>query len=338
MIEGHEGIIWRGIFLYIQPEIILEQYDIQVQQIRKGRGTFLCETNRGNLVLTPYKGTEKRAGMIQEILAMLQSRQIAVEQILRTLEGNASATDDAGNRYLLKEQVNGTECGTKSLVQMRAAAQTIGKLHLVLDMEDYRKMWTCESPLPLGDSMEKRIRELVKIRNYIKGKKNKNEFESLFWKHCDCFIKQAREASRIMQQCQENLRLQICHGELNQHNILETEHGWQIVNYESICLQPACCDLVNYLRKMLEKNNWNADIGRGIWEAYAQIRPLERDEKKALYALLLFPEKFRKVANHYMNSNKAWPCGRDLEKLQQVIVAESGKARFLEMLFAFTQG
>lgn len=33
--------------MYYQPEAMLEQYDIEIKQITKGRGVFCCETESG---------------------------------------------------------------------------------------------------------------------------------------------------------------------------------------------------------------------------------------------------------------------------------------------------
>lgn len=37
--------------MYYQPEAMLEQYDIEIKQITKGRGVFCCETDQGKKYL-----------------------------------------------------------------------------------------------------------------------------------------------------------------------------------------------------------------------------------------------------------------------------------------------
>ena len=37
----------EGIFMYIRPEQIAEQYEMEVKSISKGRDCFLCETDLG---------------------------------------------------------------------------------------------------------------------------------------------------------------------------------------------------------------------------------------------------------------------------------------------------
>ena len=91
-------------------------------------------------------------------------------------------------------------------------------------------------------------------------------------------------------------------------------------------------DLAHFLRKMMEKNGWNISIGRGLIAEYAKYVSLTRQEYEYLYALMLFPERFWKITNHYMNSHKAWVSQRDIEKLEKVIAQEENRMRFMEEL------
>lgn len=50
--------------MYYQPEAMLEQYDIEIKQITKGRGVFCCETDQGKKVLAPFRGSAERAKFV----------------------------------------------------------------------------------------------------------------------------------------------------------------------------------------------------------------------------------------------------------------------------------
>ena len=44
--------------MYIRPEQIAEQYEMEVKSISKGRDCFLCETDLGMRALKEYRGSE----------------------------------------------------------------------------------------------------------------------------------------------------------------------------------------------------------------------------------------------------------------------------------------
>lgn len=108
-----------------------------------------------------------------------------------------------------------------------------------------------------------------------------------------------------------------------------------MVHYENLSYNWGILDLVNFLRKMLEKNEWNEQLGRELIMTYDAYRPLKGEESAKLYGLLLFPEKFWKVTNHYMNSRKTWISEKDVEKLKTVMELEEKRLKFMENIFSF---
>lgn len=53
---------------------------------------------------------------------------------------------------------------------------------------------------------------------------------------------------------------------------------------------------------------------------------------RLLQALLLFPEKFCKLCNHYSNSRKSWVCDRDVDKLAQLIQLSGEREEYLHAI------
>lgn len=93
--------------------------------------------------------------------------------------------------------------------------------------------------------------------------------------------------------------------------------GIGIVHFECFSYQIQVSDLANYMRKMLEKNNWNTGLGMDLICAYDRVRRLTAVELNYLYLYMAYPEKFWKIANRYYNTHKAWVSGRNIEKLEK---------------------
>jgi CotS family spore coat protein len=320
--------------LYSQPELILEQYDFTVNEITKGRGIYICDTSLGKKVLTPFRGSKERAVFLRELLLYLKEHGTAAEQLVVTKEGEVLAADEMGQNYLLKDLVTGDECSTRHPEQMCAVVEALAEVHLCLE----------ECPLaipefmaaeksPVSAAYAKHERELVKVKNYVKSRNRKNEFEMKFQKEYPHFAAQAAQSVALLEECGKNtIGRNLCHGDFNQHNAVRTGQGWQIINYEKINCSGPMSDLSTFLRKMMEKNDWDRELGMKLIRSYERIRPLERDEYRQLLALMLFPEKFWKLANHYYNSHKAWVSGRSIEKLDRMMAQEGRRENFLEYL------
>lgn len=93
-------------------------------------------------------------------------------------------------------------------------------------------------------------------------------------------------------------------------------------------------DFYHFLRKVMEKNNWNISYGCKIIEQYKEIKPMDKDELTLLYVLLLYPEKFWKITNFYYNSKKSWVPQRNIQKLYHLQDQYEAKEGFLNCLDA----
>lgn len=309
-----------------------------MEQIAKGRGTYICTTSQGMKLLTPFRGSKERAEFLKVFYEYMNANGFVMEQIIPTSEGEALAEDDYGARYLLKDMFAGSECSTRNWDEMKAAAAALADYH--------RKAGQCTLAVPefmkagrdkLLTIYEKHTRELVKVKNYVRTRKKKNEFEQKFQLHYPYYLEKAQEAVELLKNASsEPEDYLLCHGDYNQHNVLRTRENYQIVHFEQLEYHYAVLDLANYLRKMMEKNNWRAQLGEEIIASYDQVRRISDSQYRQLYIMLCFPEKFWKIANHYSNSHKAWLSGRDLEKLGKVIAQEPEKAEFLQNLFHFS--
>lgn len=324
--------------MYNRPEQILEQYDLEVNAISKGRESYHCDTNQGQMVLREYRGSKERAEFLGEMSAYLKEQGLFVPAVARTREGGPISVDEDETKYLLTDLFAGAECDTKSREDMTEAVRQLARLHNMAERyEGEIPEFVKSAPDSLLQLYEKHNRELRKVRNYIHDKKKKNEFEVMFAAQYAGFVKKAEEVTEMLKEIQpDEQSFGFCHGDYNQHNIIFTKQGTAIINFDCFSYHVRVSDLANFLRKMMEKNNWNMGLGMDLIKAYDQIRKLSPQELRYLYLYLAYPEKFWKIANRYYNSHKAWLSGRNIEKLERVIAQEEAREQFLEVLFHFT--
>ena len=322
--------------MYNQTEAILSQYEIELQEIVKGRGSFICDTDKGKWMLVPFHGSKEKGLLLQRFLAELLERGFLVEQIMLTKENEAVAEDEyTGECFLLKSYVDGTEINTSKLEDMKEAVRMLAIYHNIAKEADVKKELKQRGE-GMADSWQRHYRELIKVRNYIRNCKKKNEFEHIYMKHFEHNRKAAEDSLKILEQFSVSFEgCLVCHGDFNQHNVLLSKGMYRIVHFENFVYHWGMLDLANFIRKMLEKNEWNEKFGKELIAEYDRYRPIEMDEYRLLYGLLLFPEKFWKVTNHYMNSRKTWISEREIDKLKNVMEQEEKRLKFMENVFAF---
>lgn len=328
---------------------LLEQYDVEVFRTRKGRGAILCETSLGCLILKEYAGNEERLAAQNRLLTHLQKYGcVQAEVIIPTKEDELYVKDYDGVKYILKTYMEGRECNINDREECLDAVRFLANLHTFMEFERGEELPELSSPVEAGPSYvysplaeyEKRNRELKKVRKYLKQRSQKTWFEIQLQQVFDEFLEQAltvtaewEEYEKLRMAQEEPARVNYCHGDYQYHNLIRTDRGWFVMNFEKCIPDDPVRDLYLFMRKLLEKSNWNVNLGRDLLGAYEEKRALSAVSRIDLYYRLAYPEKFRKIANFYFNSGKAWIPGRNLEKLEKLVEQEPLKQKLLEEVF-----
>lgn len=318
---------------------ILEQYDFKVLSTRRGRGSFICETDQGLKLVMEVGGQVNKLKFQNQVLHRLCEKGVyKVDCIVENAEGNLISVDKDETAYIVKDWFDGRECDTRSEEDILKAVQNLARLHRSMQLtmeEEYQPYVGCE----LEEELGRRTRELKKVRCFIQRRQRKNAFERRYLDSYAMFYEQAVESmegmrssrlSGLLEKSKEEGR--ICHGEYNQHHVLMCRGGIATVDFSRCRYDIQVLDLYQFMRKILEKQNWSVRVGMGILEEYDKVRGLAREEQEYLRLRLSYPEKFWKLANHYYNHNKAWIPGKDVEKLEILARQQEKKNQFLKIL------
>lgn len=328
---------------------VLEQYDIEVRSTRKIRGAFFCDTNEGTMLLKEAHISDRRATLLYIVQSGLEGDGFGeVDTPVFNKEGKLISVSRDSTRYLLKKWFYGRECDIKRGQEILAAAENLARLHKKLQWQEVCSLDEGARVRPaegrqLQEELKRHNRELKKVRTYMRNKVSKGEFEFLFLKHFDRMYCLAEDVlTRLGKSGYDSLyeetlaENKMVHGDYNYHNVL-FGNGGRIVttNFEHFRIDVQAQDLYYFLRKIMEKHQWDEELGRAMLRAYHKVRPLDEREMEYIAICLAYPEKFWKTANTYYHSNKAWVPEKNVEKLQTAIIQTEQKLRFIENIFTF---
>ena len=117
---------------------VLEQYELEVQSKRRGRGAWICETSQGLKLLREYKGTVKRLEFEEQIMNVLQNQKTCrTDQYMRNREGELLSVAEDGTRCVVKEWFSGRECSvqSKSPMKLHIKKRVVGFLCLLFPID-----------------------------------------------------------------------------------------------------------------------------------------------------------------------------------------------------------
>ena len=318
-------------------EEVLKQYALQVRGVRRGRGVWIYETDQGMKSLKEYQGTLKRLEFEDQVLCQLQGfTGLKTDQYIRNREGSLVSTSEDGTRFVLKDWYGDRECSLKDGKEVCEALSSIARLHERLRKIEVLKEWNMGSILPrlAVEDMERHNRELKRARGFIRGKRKKSDFELCVMKSFNAFFEQASEAAQGIAglwKSGEEPRL-LCHGDLDQHHVLMGSGYVAVIEYNRMHLGLQMEYLYRFMRKAMEKHGWSLSLGMDMLNAYEKVLPLGEKERKCLYYLFLYPEKYWKQINYYFNANKAWIPARNMDKIIGLEAQEESRIGFLRLL------
>ncbi len=319
---------------------VLNRYPLTVRGTRKVRGALLCDTADGWYLLQEYRGNEKRLEREAQILSFVSEKGgCQVDNLIADQEGKLLNRNEDGTGYILKRWYMLSECSVSNKNDLYQALRLLAKLHLLLRQLPQEEESICRNKQDLCELYEKHTRELRRVRAYLCRKKRKTPIEECIMNSFSGMYDQADSAvvhlkDSAYRQLADDAEAAgwIYHGAWHQHNILIGGGQIASVNYEHFGSGLQMEDLYHFMRKILEKHNWNPELGLAMLNEYERILPLTKAERNVLYAMFEYPEKYWKQVNFYFNGNKTWIAARSIEKIQSAVNQYEARVSFLKYL------
>ncbi len=333
---------------------LLEKYWLDVNRVRKIRNGYLCDTKQGLFRIKELSSSSKKIPYVHYVCQqLLESGFPYVDMILPNKDGDFVCDMRDQGKYILKHWYMGRECDIQRENEILESCEKLAILHNHFDivseqisqmqqdlMEDER--WNEFVATDLISEWKRHNLGLKKTRSFMRNRVGKGEFESLFLQRFDEFYEVAEtvveeldysQYEGLYQQAKEKKSL--VHGDYNYHNILLVGSEIAVTNFERFRIDIPISDLYYFIRKVMEKNNWNEQLGYKMLEHYSKNRGISDLEQQYMALRFSYPEKVWKLTNYYYNSNKAWISEKNVEKLKLSIEQMPVKKKFVESIFAF---
>lgn len=316
----------------------LEQYSLTVQSTSRTRGALLVRTDQAVYLLREFHGSEKKLAVQQELLLRLKSDGCLTDPCLENNSQSLVTRNADGVPYTLREWYDARECDPKSREDILKSVRTLARIHTCMRLspgEGY-----CEKSLT--EEYVRHNRELRRIRRFIRASGASGVFEKQYLSSVEWFLEQGEKALALLNSSDyERLRGEalekgtVCHGEFTQHNVLlpKDRSMAAVTNFGHWCFGIQISDLYCFMRKLLEKYNWNLKLARKMLQAYNEIHPITPAEWENLKIRFTYPEKYWKLSNYYYTHNKAWISGKNIQKLKNLTDQREAWAEFPEKCF-----
>ena len=316
---------------------VLSGYDFFVKGMGRVRGAVLLDTDKGYKLMQETRASAGRLVWDHRVSMHLRANGfVKIDAFNLNNEGNISTPGPRGTRYTVKDWYIGNECCLKEKNDIFMASQNMALLHKNLLGIKKDEAYSCAGTDDILDVFNRHQMELRRIRNYIKGNKDKNEFKIALLKVFPMYFEQGKKAVDMLTggSYEEYSRRvekegQVYHGSYTYHNIIKCSDGFATTVFDKCAYGMQLLDLYYFLRKVMEKNEWNSAYGNAVIKGYESIKPLDDIERNILGIFLMYPEKFWKLSSYYMNGKKTLTTAKNMQKLEAINSQFDDRERFI---------
>ncbi len=124
----------------------------------------------------------------------------------------------------------------------------------------------------------------------------------------------------------------ICHHDLSERNFLVNGGEVRLIDYDYCLHDLAVHDLANLLHRQAKAEDWEAAPARAALALYDRIRPLAREERRLLLALLAWPHRYWLLGWQRYVERLAWPEERWLDTLAKQAAEAEARQDYLAAL------
>ena len=318
---------------------IERQFQIKIDVIKANKGIYYLKTNKGERCLKKINyGPQKLLFVYGAKEHLIKNGFKAVDRYYFNIDGEPYALVNE-DLYTLSEWLYGRECDFHNIEEVKIAAATLAKMHEASKGYDPPENSKLKSDLGRWPSlMEKRIKSLDKMRDMIRKKGNKSNFDLLYLKSMEFYKEMGKKALKTLNESEYYNLCEIaerekgfCHHDYTYHNIiLGDNNSVSIIDFDYCKREIRAFDISNFMIKVLKRNKWNIEFANAIIEAYNEVSALDESEYRVLYAFLQFPQRYWRLANRYYYNEVNWGQNTFDTKLESIINEKPEYFNFLD--------
>lgn len=320
---------------------ISTQYQVKIHEMVPMKGVYLLKTDHGNKCLKKINyGTQKLMYLYKAKENIINNGFNRIDKYFLTPEGAPYALVNE-DLYIITDWIDGRECDFKKEEELASASRALAEFHGCargfLPDENLR-MRNDIGRLPA--TFEKRLVTLNKMRDIARKTKKKTEFDILYLTNVEFYLNYAKESLKKLdiscygKVCQEAFDDKVLvHHDYTYHNILfDKDNLVNLVDFDYCKEEIQIYDVSTLLVKALKRLEWNLPTGKLIIENYNSVRQISKDETNVLIAILIFPQRFWRLANRYYYREAGWSEATFLKKMKEIVGERENYMNFINSI------
>ncbi|MEG2149500.1 MAG: CotS family spore coat protein [Clostridiales bacterium] len=241
--------------------------------------------------------------------------------------------------YTLYDWVCGEPCNFDNIGHLRAAAEALGKFHLYSRSEKLLENQGAKfSYFSWIEKTGKRIEDMEKFQA-LASLGERNFFEKMYLGFYEPFMAKAKKSKKLLLTssypgiAHDDFKVgAFIHYDVAARNfIIQGKEGY-LIDFDYCTLDMPIVDLMRLIKRSLKYGNDSESKIKAIVSGYTNVKPLTKKQWEVLYALLLFPQKYWRLAERYFGKDTVWSLDTFNKKIRSVVKELENENRWLPIL------
>ena len=313
---------------------IIENYDIDVKNIKKTKGYYLINSSAASYALRKTSDTAERIEFrykLQENL--LANNFLNIEKIYPTCDGLLFMSHDE-QKYILSDHISGEEADFDNRDELSKILSKLAEFHKkTVGLESLPEQFYAED---LNVRLTKMVSDFLMLRKKISTSKSLSNFDILFLKNHDYYESNINTAAALLHKANYHGKLMkafsessICHNMLKKETLVAKDNDIFISMLSGISVDHFSADISMIISKYMK---YSAKRQIGIMEiidmySNSGYNKLDEADYMIILARLLMPSVFIGTAKQYYMKKRSWAPSALTTDLEHEI---SSRAAFLE--------
>jgi CotS family spore coat protein len=322
-------------------EGIYHSYGIRVADIRPWGPVWRVATPSGVFAL---KRTRQQPSQIIHLARFFDRLNKAgftcVMTLWKTLSGEPFTHID-NEYYLFSPWIEGDNPDFTNRRQLDKVVKLYGRFHRISE--------AISSPHETGNRVDETaasIRNdflrkksfLMEMADYLRTMANPNRIDRHLLKWSGHFIRQAdfciEQLARLApdELHHTTIGLGLCHNDPAPGNIIIRNRELYLIDFELASFDPFIQEAAKLMVRVLQANQWPADLIPAILAAYESERKLSMAEVRVLPYLCAFPRGFWRLCNQRFQERLPWTQTRFQKRLWELTNSEPARVKCLKII------
>ncbi len=324
---------------------VVRAFGFKHRSIVKHKSNYICNTDKGQKIIKKLPAVSDET--LNSIMFQHQVKECLYINGFNTvdmfnltvknrpyfvLEGNAYTSTDF---FPFKESNFANAADFKNIVSKVALMHSILKKNAASNSFESEKKYICVESI-----YKSSIDKLFGIKKKISKFKQLSDFDVIYYKNYDYYVDCLNKWYDLIVKANfKNLHNgaidqgYIVHNLLKEENILIDNHNVYITNFSECSYGYYISDLCGIIKRYFKSVSDNPMHIKEIIDVYNSINDLTNEEINALYAMLLFPDKFIKICSQYYSKNRTWIPGTFKSRIESTINTKNTYRKFIDEIY-----